>query len=87
MTLQDYLALVERLLHVLNDLSPLALAVLLGSIILLIVHKNGPVRKIQDNHLTHIEAAITKVANNSDKQLDKLDEIRSEMSWVKGKLS
>jgi hypothetical protein len=80
------LAAAESILHVLNDLSPLALAVLLGAIVLLIVHKRGPVQMIKDNHLTHIEAHLSEIAANGKAQIGKLDEIRNDLQWVKGKI-
>lgn len=59
---------------------------LLGAIVLLIVHKRGPVQKIKDNHLPHIEAHLSEIAANSRTQIVKLDEIRNDLQWVKGKI-
>lgn len=74
-------------LHAVNAVTPLGLAALLGVVILLMTHKRGPIRKIQDNHLAHVQAALERIADNSDKNLEALHEIGKDISYVKGRIS
>lgn len=74
-------------LSMLSSLSPLAVIALLGTIILLMVHKKGPIKLMTDNHLTHVSDSLKQIADNSDKQVDLLNDIKNDTAWLKGKLS
>lgn len=95
------LAALEQFLKVLNTLTPLGLAGLLAVIIYFMVSKTrGPLANLKSNHLHHLQMALDRIANSNDKlcvaseqqaaasekQLDALNDIRSDISFVKGKL-
>lgn len=74
------------LLSTLNSLSPLGVIGLLGVVILLLVHKRGPLKTLTDNHLSHVQVALDRIAESSDRQVELLYEIKEDISYVKGKL-
>lgn len=73
-------------LSTLNSLSPLAVIALLGSIIFLMVHKSGPIRKLSDNHLEHVQGSLDKIVDSTGKSVDLLVDMKSDLSYLKGKL-
>lgn len=77
---------IVSLLTSLNSLSPLGVIGLLVVVILLMVHKNGPIKKIANNHLEHVQGTLEKIAESSDKQVDLLVDIKADIAFVKGKL-
>lgn len=74
------------LLTAVNAMSPIGVIALLGVVILLLVHKRGPLRRLTDNHLDHVQASLDRIAESSDKQLDALNDIRADIGFVKGRL-
>lgn len=78
-------------LQALNSLTPLGVIALLIVVILLMVHKDGPIKKLSENHLSHVQQSLDALVKNGDDQLDalkdqsrSLNEIKSEISFVKG---
>lgn len=81
------LTALTSLLNILNAMTPLGIIALLAVIILLLVHPRGPLRTIKDNHLSHAQDSLERIATNSDKQVEALGEIKADIAWVKGRLS
>lgn len=73
-------------LQALNSLSPLGVIALLVVVVLLMVHEKGPVKKLMNNHLDHVQMALDKIVVNGSSQIELLNEIKSEISYLKGKL-
>ena len=73
-------------LGLLNSLTPLGVIGLLGTIILLLVHKKGPLQTLKNNHLEHVQESLDKLVNSGEKQVDLLVDISRDMNYVKGKL-
>lgn len=74
------------LLQALNALSPLGIIALLGVVILLMVHKDGPIQKIANNHLDHAQGTLEDILENGKGQLEVLNDIKADINYVKGKL-
>lgn len=74
------------LLEVLNKFTPLGVAAILGLAIFVFIWKNGPMRKLKDNHLAHVQASLDKIVESGDKQVDLLVDIKTDISFLKGKL-
>jgi len=80
---------VHMLIHALNDLTPLGLCGGLAFIIYLAVSKNGPVRKLSDNHLSDlpkIAKSLEKLVDSSSRQETDLSLIRDGINELKGRL-
>ena len=80
-------------LSALNALTPLGVAALLGVVILLLVHKKGPIKTLANNHLEHVQASLDVIADSSkkhaeisQKQLELLGDIKAEIYYVKAKV-
>lgn len=74
------------LLAALNSLTPLGVIALLGVVILLMVHEKGPIKTLTNNHLEHVQAALDKIVVHGEEEIELLHEIKSELSYLKGKL-
>ena len=74
-----------KLLVTLNGLTPLGVIGLLGVIILLLVHKRGPLQTLKNNHLQHIENSLSQIAENSTKQVEILYEVKGGIEFLKGR--
>jgi len=74
------------LLQALNSLTPVGIIGLLITVILLMVHKKGPIQTIANNHLSHVQDSLEKIAENSEKTVDLLNDMREDMGYLKGKL-
>lgn len=77
----------DLFIHTVNDVTPLGLAVLLGVIIFLMVNKNGPLRTMTDNHLTHIQDSLDRIAKSGESQQQSLGQIQAGVEWLKGHLT
>jgi len=75
-----------QLLVVLNTLSPLAIIGLLGAVIFLMAHEKGPIKILANNHLDHVQASLDKIVVNGEAQTELLNQIKSELNYLKGKL-
>ena len=67
-------------------MTPLGVIALLGVVILLLVHKKGPLKTLANNHLEHVQQSLDKIAESSEKQVDLLVDIKADINYVKGKL-
>lgn len=76
----------ESLFHAVNDVTPLGVIVLLTTVILLMVHKRGPIRRMQDNHLHHVQIALDRIVEQGDKQIDTLNDIKADIAVVKDRV-
>lgn len=74
------------LVQALSTITPLGIAALLIVVILLMIHPKGPIKMLANNHLEHVQASLDILTATSTKQLDTLSDIRSDISYVKGKL-
>ena len=74
------------LLGMLNTLSPLGVIGLLAVVVLLMVHKKGPLKILTNNHMEHIQISLTKIAESSDKQVNLLQEVSKDINYMKGKM-
>ena len=81
-----------QLLNVLNGLSPLAVIALLGTIILLMVHRKGPLQTLKNNHLEHVQKSLDRIVDatevqvtSSAQQVDLLVDIKSGVEFLKGR--
>jgi hypothetical protein len=73
-------------LNALNKLTPVGVFGLLVLTTFVFVWKNGPFRTLKDNHLHHVQEALDKIVESSDKQVELLHTIKEDISFVKGKL-
>jgi len=87
------LSTIESILNLVNAMTPISVAGLLGVIIFLMVRKKGPIQQIQTNHLLHVQGALDRIVTSNDrlaaandKQLEVLHDIRTDIGYVKGKL-
>lgn len=80
------LSAIETFLHVFKDASPIAVAALLGIGVLAILHKRGPIRQMQNNHLVHLQASLDKVVENTSAGNAKLAQISEDIQFLKGRL-
>ena len=82
----------HELVHVLNDISPLGLAALLGIICYQLISKRGVVRKVTENHLSDLPRILSALDAIKDHSASiprverSLDEIRDGVSWLKGRV-
>ncbi len=76
----------SKFLSTLNTLTPLGVIALLGTTIFLLVHKNGPIQTIKNNHLEHVQASLDKIVELNEKQVEHLVDIKTDISFVKGKI-
>jgi hypothetical protein len=77
---------ITALLGVLNAMTPLGIVALLGVVILLMVHKKGPIQTLKNNHLEHVQQSLNQIAESGDRQVDLLVDISKDMNFLKGKL-
>jgi F0F1-type ATP synthase membrane subunit b/b' len=75
-----------NLLQILNSLSPLGVIALLAVVILLMTHRNGPIKKLANNHLEHVQTSLDAIAKNSERTVELLSECKAELAWLRGKL-
>lgn len=83
----------SSVLLLLNSLTPIGLVGLLSLIAGLLLHKRGPLRTLTDNHLSHIQQSLDRIAASNEKQVlsswrqeVSLNEIKVDLSFLKGKL-
>jgi F0F1-type ATP synthase membrane subunit b/b' len=78
-------------LKLLNTFSPLGVAALallvLGAVLYTAFHSNGPIQKIANNHLEHVQDSLDKIAASGERHTELLTDIKVDISFVKGKLS
>ena len=84
---------VKTIIELLNNLSPLGVLAFIGVIVLSITHKNGPVKVFMNNHLAHLQASMDRLViatellvKSNDDNGEKLDTIRDDISFLKGKM-
>jgi hypothetical protein len=89
----DLLDTLKSIVAVANQLSPLGAIALLSGVVYQLVAKRGTLRRLTDNHASHAQSsleqiAITleRVATSSEKQLNTLQAIQTDIAFVKGKL-
>jgi len=85
--------IITTLLQAANSMTPLGICALLVVVIILMTHEKGPIKQLANNHLEHVQMALDKIVLNGDAQAASLKEqaatlndIRSDISYVKGKL-
>lgn len=77
---------IKQIIDVMNTLSPLGALGFFGFILLSILHKKGPVKVLMNNHLYHLQQSIDKMVQLSEQNNEKLDEISSDLAYMRGKL-
>ncbi len=69
-----------------NALTPLGICGLLIVVIILMTHEKGPIKQLTNNHLEHVQMSLDQIVENGKEHNSKLDDIRADISFVKGKL-
>lgn len=71
---------------ILNSISPFAVLAGIVTLVILVWHPEGPINKIANNHLGHVQETLEKICDNGEKQLEALGDIKEGISYLKGRV-